>query len=147
MFIYILLATGMGLCLYLFLATKKQVHSVAAQSERQSKKLQATVLHLEERICELDSKLREAQEGMALMVAPKPTPSGLNLNRRSQALRMARRGDRPDQIAAALQLPHTEVNLLLKVHRAVPETGSLKSLDHPVVEEGHDMADAAGAAR
>jgi hypothetical protein len=47
---------------------------------------------------------------------PKP---GLNLNKRSHALRMHRRGEAAEQIAAALELPRQEVDLLLKVHRIV----------------------------
>ena len=43
--------------------------------------------------------------------------SGLNLSKRSQVLRMHRSGDSPSQIAAALGLPHQEVELLLKVQR------------------------------
>ncbi len=42
---------------------------------------------------------------------------GMNLSRRSHALRMARRGDSPEQIAARLGLPAQEVRLLLKIHR------------------------------
>jgi hypothetical protein len=49
-------------------------------------------------------------------VLPKP---GFNLSKRSQALRMNRRGESSDQIAAALDLPRQEVDLLLKVHRIV----------------------------
>jgi hypothetical protein len=47
---------------------------------------------------------------------PKP---GLNLSKRSHALRMHRRGEAAEQIAAALDLPRQEVELLLKVHRIV----------------------------
>ena len=47
---------------------------------------------------------------------PKP---GLNLSKRSHALRMHRRGEGAEQIAAALDLPRQEVELLLKVHRIV----------------------------
>lgn len=47
---------------------------------------------------------------------PKP---GLNLSKRSHALRMHRRGEAAEQIAAALELPRQEVDLLLKVHRIV----------------------------
>jgi hypothetical protein len=52
----------------------------------------------------------------AVPVIPKP---GLNLSKRSQALRMHRRGDAPEQIAGALEIPLQEVDLLLKVHRIV----------------------------
>jgi hypothetical protein len=45
--------------------------------------------------------------------------TGLNLTKRAQALRMHRRGDPPDQIAALLELPLQEVDLLLKVHSII----------------------------
>jgi hypothetical protein len=44
---------------------------------------------------------------------------GLNLNKRFQALRMYRRGDTPEQISAALEIPLQELDLLVKVHRIV----------------------------
>ena len=55
------------------------------------------------------------------LVAPPPglPRPGLNLNKRSHALRMHRHGEGAEQIAAALDLPRQEVDLLLKVHRIV----------------------------
>ena len=53
------------------------------------------------------------------LVAPVPPRSGLNLTKRSQAVRMIRRGDAPRDIAAALGLPQNEVELLAKVHGIV----------------------------
>jgi hypothetical protein len=55
------------------------------------------------------------------LVAPPPglPKPGLNLSKRSHALRMHRRGEGAEQIASALELPRQEVDLLLKVHRIV----------------------------
>jgi hypothetical protein len=50
-----------------------------------------------------------------------PRP-GLNLSKRSQALRLQRRGESAEKIAAELQLPRQEVDLLLKVHCIVLST-------------------------
>jgi hypothetical protein len=44
---------------------------------------------------------------------------GLNLSKRSQALRMHRRGEASPEIAAALNIPSQEVELLIKVQRIV----------------------------
>jgi hypothetical protein len=52
----------------------------------------------------------------ALQTSPRP---GINLSRRSQALRLHRKGDSPEAIAAALQIPRQEVDLLIKVHQVV----------------------------
>jgi hypothetical protein len=42
--------------------------------------------------------------------------TGLNLGKRTLVLRLSRRGDSPDHIAATLHLPRREVELLLKIH-------------------------------
>ena len=57
-------------------------------------------------------------EAPAALVPGVPRP-GLNLQKRSQVLRMHRKGDPPDRIASALELPLQEVDLLIKVHRIV----------------------------
>lgn len=66
----------------------------------------------------LQARIEEVplQAAPASQLAPR---AGWNLGRRSQALRMHRRGDPPEQIAAALEIPRQEVDLLLKVHRIV----------------------------
>jgi hypothetical protein len=43
----------------------------------------------------------------------------VNVGKRGLALRMHRRGESPDHIAATLNIPRNEVDLLLKVHHAV----------------------------
>lgn len=67
----------------------------------------------------LQTRLEELERRPAAAAAPAMPKAGLNLGKRSQALRMHRRGDAPDQIARALELPVTEVELLIKVHRIV----------------------------
>jgi hypothetical protein len=69
---------------------------------------------------------REELESLRAEVPPEGTrpPSGqqaLNLNKRGQVLRMRRRGENPETIAAALSLPRNEVDLLLKVHQLALE--------------------------
>ena len=75
------------------------------------------------------TSLQKALDGLAAQVqdlsqqpsaALPPVPrAGLNLCKRSQVLRMHRKGDPPDRIAAALEVPLQEVDLLIKVHRIV----------------------------
>jgi hypothetical protein len=75
------------------------------------------------------SSLRSALDGIGAQLEelrrcppippPAPPRPNLNLSKRSQALRMHRHGEPAEQIAAALELPKQEVDLLLKVHRLV----------------------------
>jgi type II secretory pathway pseudopilin PulG len=68
---------------------------------------------------ELADLQRQPQGG----AVPASLRAGLNLCKRSQALRMYRKGDPPDRIAAALEVPLQEVDLLVKVHRIVLSHG------------------------
>ncbi|MCU1274323.1 MAG: hypothetical protein JWO48_1754 [Bryobacterales bacterium] len=54
-------------------------------------------------------------------IRPPAGQQALNLNKRGQALRMRRRGENPETIAAALSIPRSEVDLLLKVHQLALE--------------------------
>ncbi len=54
-----------------------------------------------------------------MSVIPAPPRAGMNLAKRSQVVRLHRKGDPPDRIAAALDIPLQEVDLLIKVHRIV----------------------------
>lgn len=114
---YTLLAVSLALCLYLFVSLKKEIH---AGRTRQAT-LEAALNRMNSGIGEVATKLAETEERAALLVPPKQPRSGLNLSTRSQALRMWRRGDTPQQIAAALGIPEREVELLLKVQRLVME--------------------------
>lgn len=81
-------------------------------------KLEAEVQAVRQTLEALAVQVQEAQQQARQMAPALPRP-GLNLTRRSQALRMHRRGESTDQIAASLEIPRQEVDLLLKVHRIV----------------------------
>jgi hypothetical protein len=61
-------------------------------------------------------EIRQDPPKTAFLSFSKP---GLNLSKRSQALRMHRRGDTPEQVASTLGVPLQEIELLLKVHGIV----------------------------
>ena len=52
-------------------------------------------------------------------VAPAAPRNGMNLAKRSQALRLHRHGNSTSQIASLLDIPVQEVELLVKVHQIV----------------------------
>jgi hypothetical protein len=67
---------------------------------------------------QLGVRLSESRQP-ATVTDPAALKPGLNLSKRSQALRMHRRGVAPIEIASSLGVPLQEVDLLLKVHRIV----------------------------
>jgi hypothetical protein len=93
--------------------------SVEAQMESTREESESRFESLREQLDAQAALLRELERQPALTLAPGVPKPGMNVVKRSQALRMHRRGDRPDQIAAALELPRQEVELLLKVHTIV----------------------------
>ncbi len=65
---------------------------------------------------------------------------GMNLSRRSQALRLARRGESPEQIASILGLAAGEVRLLLKIHGILMQVADPEPRRTPL-KPGPDFAD------
>jgi len=111
---YAAIAVGMALCLFLFGSLKSDLR---ACDVRWAKKLAALEQDYRARMESLDERWNELSHISNLMVAPTPPRSGLNLNKRSQALQMVRRGETPQAISAVLSIPQNEVELLIKVHR------------------------------
>jgi hypothetical protein len=111
---YAALATGMVLCLFLFVSLKRDLRGA---EERSRKKLAALEADLAAKSAVLDERWSELSQISGLLVSPAPLRSGMNVTKRSQALQMSRRGESPKEIAATLSLPQNEVDLLVKVQR------------------------------
>ncbi len=116
--IYALIVFSLGLCLYLFLSAKREIRRLQTRMKQQNVLLQEAYDRMEFTVEQLKSQFQELEGKAGEMVPPSPARSGMNLNKRTQASRMFRRGERPEQIAAALSLPRNEVALLLKIHQA-----------------------------
>jgi hypothetical protein len=111
----------MGLCLYLFFTLKCEIRVQEKRAKEGQKLLAEAVAAVRAALDEARAEVRDVQEQTGMLVPPKPTNSGLNLSKRGQVLQMYRRGQAPEQIAANLSLPLTEIELLIKVHRIVLE--------------------------
>src|SRR5262249_49488477 len=105
---------GLALCLTLFVSLKRDLQRAESRS---TKKLAALEGEWRGKLDVLDEGLKELAQVSNMLVPPTPPRSGLNLNRRSQALQLFRRGEAPQEIAAALSIPIGEVELLIKVQQ------------------------------
>jgi hypothetical protein len=108
----IVFVSGIAVCLFVLYRSKAMAeatghHAAAARAE------------LEQRLEAMSAQVEELRQEPAPVALPLPPKPGFNLTKRAQALRMHRRGDSPEQIAAALDVPCQEVELLLKVNRIV----------------------------
>jgi hypothetical protein len=116
-------ALGLGLVVRMFCALKREMRTLALWEAQSEQDAAEAVESVRNEVSVLRAELELLGRETGVLVPPQPRPSGINLSTRSQALRLHRRGDTPESIAATLRIPRREVDLLLKVHRIV--VGSL----------------------
>jgi hypothetical protein len=141
----------LGLSLYLIATVKVRVRSATTGHEGH---LHAEIGELRKRMDELAARQRvpasagerESERSAFESALPAvPLRSGINLSRRSQALRLYRRGETPEQIASSLMVTTGEVRLLLKVHRLVMER-TMAGPPGPGLKSGAESADTSSSA-
>jgi len=121
---YVLAALGFSVCLFLTVTMESEMRRLKSSWSGRRASESRVSRELETKVTELSERLRDAEDRAGMLVAaPVPPKSGLNLNRRTQVLRLWRRGEQAENIARLLGLPRREVELLLKVH-ALAETGT-----------------------
>lgn len=112
---YGLLAAGILLCTFLFLTVKQDLRRNDVGHARAEMALETLLHEFRSELTTLRSAVKDAEAKAATLPQMSEPRPGMNVSRRSQVLRMHRRGERPEQIAAALSLPMNEVNLLVKL--------------------------------
>ena len=116
---YALQAAGLIACLLIFLSLKQEIQRLKLRLDRQQADEATSARDLKLRLEAMTLRLRDSEDRAGVLVAPEPPRSGLNLTKRSQVIRMSRRGERAENIAASLSLPRGEVDLLLKINALV----------------------------
>ena len=116
---YALQAAGLIACLLIFLSLKQDIQRLKLRLDRQQADEATSARDLKLRLEAITLRLRDSEDRAGVLVAPEPPRSGLNLTKRSQVIRMSRRGERAENIAASLSLPRGEVDLLLKINALV----------------------------
>lgn len=112
----VMVAASMAVSVYLFVSLKREIHGSETRRENAEARLALELEALAKRTQEIERELAEAAlPGSSTITA------GMNLTKRSQALRRMRQGEGPEHIAAALNLPLKEVELLMKVNHIVEE--------------------------
>jgi hypothetical protein len=100
---------------------------VDSQQEKEQDPLSGVVAGLKWELIGLAERLSALEASVSSVAEPKEVSpgvsvrSGMNLNKRTQALRQYRQGQPSGDIAKTLDMPKAEVDLLLKVHRIVSQ--------------------------
>lgn len=116
---FVLVSAGIAVCVQIFLSLKAEMQLLSRRMKKQQEQCDAIQTGLTSELANVHIRLRDAEERAGVLVPPAPPRSGFNLSKRSQALRMSRIGEKPENIAAALSLPRKEVELLLKIQKIV----------------------------
>ena len=116
---FLLIAINGVLGLFFFLCVEHEIRIIKLRADQRELSQRASSNELKAQLAELTARVLDTEERTGVLVPPVPPKSGLNLNKRSQVIRMSRRGEQPEKIAASLNLPKREVELLLKVYGRV----------------------------
>jgi hypothetical protein len=113
---FLLIGMNSVLCLFFFLCLDHEMRVMNLRWRRRQTAQESATGELKAQMAQLSARVGDAEERTGVLVPPTAPRSGFNLTKRSQVIRMSRRGEQAEKIAAALNLPQREVELLLKVY-------------------------------
>jgi transcriptional regulator len=128
---YAAIALALAACVAVFVSTKTEVWRLRQSASASEQALRQKIEQMEAAVSHMERQRQEAP-----VETPVRTPTlrpSLNLTRRTQALRMRRRGESVESIAAALSTPRNEIELLLKVYEMVEYRRQLKAPAEPAL--------------
>lgn len=109
--------TAAGIAWFLVRQVKIAFDEFQARTNKRQQAFTSELGRLRGELETLRNRTEEAERHAASAAVPRHPMTGLNLSHRTQALRLIRRGEAPDKIAAILGVPQTEIELLQKVQR------------------------------
>ena len=115
--VLVLCALTLAATLGALLTLKRELWQRERKASERERAAAASVAEMHAEITALRAAFTDLEERTGMLAAPPPIRSGLNLGRRTQAVRMLRRGDSAAQIAASIGLPLNEARLLASVER------------------------------
>jgi type II secretory pathway component PulM len=108
---------GAGIVLFLIIEMKRTLQEFQTKWNKRQQTVQSELGRLRGVIQQLETRLGDAEKLSASQAGADPKVTSINLNRRAQAIRLYRRGESPEKVAASMNLPRREAELLFKVHR------------------------------
>ena len=123
----LLLTVVLSLCVWLFVLAKGDLRRVENQCKRRFAVVETNIGEselrfnvLESQIGEVGRQLKQIDDAVQHPIhSVLPPTTGPSRGKRTTIIRLAQRGERADHIAKTVGMPTSEVDLLLKVHRAV----------------------------
>jgi hypothetical protein len=107
-----------------FVSAKREVYRLRRNGDETQTALARKLEQVQSAVAQIGEQKTEAPATPTARPSLRPS---LNLTRRTQALRMRRRGESVESIAAALAAPRNEIELLLKVYEIVEYRKQIKA--------------------
>ena len=111
--------TALAVGLYACYNAQKLFHSARITAGAAREECAAAIEAANSKCSAIASELQAAKLQTPVEILPGTPRPSMNVTRRSQALRLHRKGDSSERIAAALEVPRQEIDLLIKVHGIV----------------------------
>jgi DNA-binding NarL/FixJ family response regulator len=119
----VLAVVALAVSVYALLQSQKMAHAARQTNKALREECAAAIEQAHSQFKAIASEAQTHTQTeklpMPAEVLPGVPKSSMNVTRRSQALRLHRKGDSTEQIAAALEVPRQEVDLLIKIHQIV----------------------------
>jgi DNA-binding NarL/FixJ family response regulator len=110
---------ALGVSLYALYGAQKLCHGAQVAMKTVREECAAAIEAAQTQYTAVASELQSARSRPPVEILPGISRPSMNVTRRSQALRLHRQGDSPERIAAALEVPRQEIDLLIKIHQLV----------------------------
>jgi len=125
---YALIALALIACIACFISTKSEVSRLRRASDASQDALKQKLEEMQSAVSTMGRQRPEPPQLIEVPVrASASVRPSLNLTKRTQALRMRRRGESIESIAAALATPRNEIELLVKVYEMVEYRRQIKA--------------------
>lgn len=121
---YLVAIASLGVACFLFIEMKRLQNEFQLRWNKRQQLLQSELGKTRSQLQELMKRVEEAERRAEISGAPPSELKGINLNRRTQAMRLFRRGESAAQVAATLGLPQCQTELLQKVQRIISANAS-----------------------
>ncbi|MDX1984314.1 MAG: hypothetical protein SFV51_28820 [Bryobacteraceae bacterium] len=125
-----------ALSVFLFRRLRADQAEFQARTNKRQQSLHSELGRLRGEIEAIRARAEESERRAAAGATPRHPLSGLNLSHRTQALRLMRKGDTPEKIAAVLGVPKGEIDLLSKVQRLLTLEPKPREPESDPVETG-----------
>ena len=102
---YLLAAFNCTLCVFFFLCLENEIRLLKKGAAGPGKLQDASLQDLKAKVEDLSMRLRDAEARAGITMLPAAPKASINLNKRTQVIRMSRRGEPAENIAAYLSIP------------------------------------------